>query len=454
MIITKNPATGKELHRYETSTPADTESVLNRLKEGYKDWQNRPVQQRAEKLRQLAELLKERKEGFARLISLEMGKPVTESTAEVEKSHALILYYAEKAEAMLDKRFIAIGDDDAYVRYDPLGVILAVMPWNFPLWQVVRAVIPALMAGNTVLLKHASNVTGCGLEIERLFHDAGLIHEFGFLILSGKDILPVASDDRIAGATLTGSESAGRALASVCGEKLKPVVLELGGSDPFLVLEDADIQKAAAVAASSRLINSGQSCIAAKRFIVHQSVFDDFIGRMQAEMEKSKSGDPLDQSVTLGPLAREDLKEELLQQVENSSSSEVIWKSKTAGDVSGNGHFFPPQILLANENDPVWKEETFGPVAAVQSFDTTDAGIGLANRSRFGLGATVFTSDTDRAHDIAQKLQAGSVSVNGLLRSDMRLPFGGIKASGFGRELSKEGIHAFVNIKSVRISNS
>ena len=414
-------------------------------------WRSTDLAARSGLLRRAADLLEERKERFAALMAAEMGKPVAQGRAEVEKCALGCRFYADRAAEFLAPESIQTEASKSYVAFQPLGVLLAVMPWNFPLWQVFRFAAPALMAGNAALLKHASSVSGCALAIGEIFRDAGFPDGlFGVLLLRAGAVERVLERPEVRAVTLTGSAEAGRAIAAAAGRLLKKSVLELGGSDPYVVLEDAPLTPTVETCVASRLTNSGQSCIAAKRFIVVEKVRREFQDRFVSRMRGVRMGDPMDESVDLGPLARRDLRDALHRQVVESVRKGA--NIALGGEIpAGRGAFYPPTVLIdVAPGMPAYHEETFGPVAAIiAARDEADA-IRIANDSPFGLGAAVFTRDTERGERIAAgSLDAGSCFVNAQVRSDPRLPFGGIKDSGYGRELGPFGIREFVNVKTV-----
>jgi succinate-semialdehyde dehydrogenase/glutarate-semialdehyde dehydrogenase len=447
-----NPSTGETLATFPATAPQDVDHILTAAVAAQKEWAQRPLAERAIPMRKAAALLKQRADEYARIMALEMGKPLKDGVAEANKCAAGCEHYAEHAASYLAPRTEKTDAGRSYVRFDPLGVVLAVMPWNFPFWQVFRFIAPNLMAGNGGLLKHASNVPQCALAIEAVMHDAGFPKDlFRSLLIGSKDVSSLIADPRIAAVTLTGSEPAGREVAATAGRALKPVVLELGGSDPFIVLADADVKLAAETAARARIINAGQSCIAAKRFIVVDAVYQEFLTLFIAAMRKIRVGDPLAADTDIGPQARLDLRDELHRQVQKAvwQGAELVLGGKVP---EGRGAYYPPTVLTkVHRGNLAYSEEIFGPVAAViHARDENDA-IAIANDSRFGLGASLWTSSPATAERLATRMEAGSVFVNGMVKSDPRLPFGGVKASGIGRELGVEGIREFVNIKTVWI---
>ncbi len=448
-----NPRTGETLEAYAETAPEAALEAVRRADRAFREGRAMDFESRARVLRRAAGLLEERKGRFAALMAAEMGKPVAQGRSEVEKCAWACRYFAENAARFLAPEPIATDASRSYVAFPPLGVVLAVMPWNFPFWQVFRFAAPALMAGNGCLLKHASNVSGCSFAIGELLHDSGLPEGlFTVLLLRPEALDPVLEMREVRAVTLTGSSEAGRSVAAKAGRLLKKSVLELGGSDAYIVLEDADLDRAAEACVASRLINTGQSCIAAKRFIVVQEVLDGFTERFLDRMRSKRMGDPMEEKTELGPLARRDLRDQLHGQVEESLRRGA--KLLLGGRVPpGPGAFYPATVLGdAHPGMPAFDEETFGPVAAiVPARDEADA-VRLANATPFGLGASVFTSDASRGERIAaEEVEAGSTFVNDLVRSDPRLPFGGVKDSGYGRELSAFGIREFVNVKTVYV---
>jgi len=445
-----NPATGEVLETFEEWSDEKINSTLKAVDQAFMEWQNTTFDQRSVLMNKAAGVLRDHAEECARIMALEMGKPVTQGKGEIEKCAWICEFYAETAGEFLKDEFITSNATRSFVRFPPLGTVLAVMPWNFPFWQVFRFAAPALMAGNTGVLKHSSNVPRCALAIEDIFRKAGFPdHVFRTLLIGSSRVDGVIENPVIKAVTLTGSEPAGRKVAEKSGEMLKKTVLELGGSDPFIVLSDAALTDSAAVAAQARTVNSGQSCIAAKRFILEDRIAGDFLALFQKNMEGLVVGDPLDEKTEIGPQAREDLMKELHSQVRKSV--EMGARLITGGEpLDRPGYYYPPTILAGvKPGMPAFDEELFGPVAAVIQVQDEQEAIQMANHSSYGLGASLWSRDTKRAEELARRIEAGAVFINGMVASDPRLPFGGIKASGYGRELSHYGIKEFVNIQTV-----
>jgi len=449
-----NPATGQVLQEYATPREAALDDLLHRAVDTQPGFADLPVGRRAEWLSAAADRLRARRDELGRLMTAEMGKTLASAVAEVDKCEWVCRYYAENGAAFLADEVVETGARESRVRFEPLGVVLAIMPWNFPLWQVFRFAAPALIAGNAGLLKHASNVPGCSLAIESVFAEAGFPHgAFQSLLIPAARAEALVADVRIAAVTLTGSEPAGRAVARAAGQHLKKSVLELGGSDPFIVLSDADIESAVKTAVQARIINNGQSCIAAKRFIVSEDVAQEFETRFVHQMESLNTGDPLNPGTDVGPLATESIRSELHRQVVQSVSAGA--RLRTGGVLPpGRGYFYPPTVLTDVPSDcPAAVEELFGPVAPVFRVGSAAEALDLANATEFGLGAAVWTRDERVAAGFVEGLKAGSVFVNGMVASDPRLPFGGIKRSGYGRELGIFGLREFLNVKTVWIGH-
>ncbi|MCI5090458.1 NAD-dependent succinate-semialdehyde dehydrogenase [Phaeodactylibacter sp.] len=448
-----DPTTGKNVKSYKLISNKKLNKTIFGAQAAFQEWSRTDLEERARLLREAARILGEEQDALAMLITREMGKLLKDAKAEVEKCAWVCLYYAQNAERFLRDEYIATEASKSYISYRPLGVILAVMPWNFPFWQVFRFAAPNLMAGNTILLKHAPNVPGCALAIADIMEKAGFPKGvFSSLIIDEKRIKKIIKNRVVRGVTLTGSVGAGRAVAGMAGKALKKTVLELGGSDPYLILDDADVIKAAQVCTKGRLLNNGQSCIGAKRFIVMRQVYNQFLEAFKAQMEEAVMGDPLEAETALGPLARQDLRDQLHAQVKKSlkgGAKRLIGGKKP----KGKGFFYPPTILTdVKKGTPAYHEEFFGPVASViQAWDEEEA-ILIANDTSFGLGSAVFTQNIERGEHIAREhLQAGACFVNEMVKSDPRLPFGGIKDSGYGRELSHYGLREFTNPKTVYI---
>ncbi len=447
-----NPATEEILASFEEHSEKGINEVLDRSVEAFRRWRLQPFAHRSQLMVKAAQQLRVDSDRLAELITLEMGKPLAQSRAEVEKCAWCCEYFAENAEAFLADIPKPSSASESYVAFDPLGPVLAIMPWNFPFWQVFRFAAPTLMAGNVGVLKHASNVPQCAMAIERVFQQAGFPEgAFQALLVPGGKALGLVEDPRIAAVTLTGSEEAGASVAEASGRALKPTVLELGGSDPYIVLEDADVETAARVAIDARFQNAGQSCISAKRFIVVESVADEFQERFRNGIEELVVGDPADGSTRIGPLAKKDLVDTLDQQVQRSvtAGATIVTGGRR---LERRGYFYAPTLITdVKAGMDVFSEETFGPAAALIKAADADEAIDLANDSRFGLGASLWTRDLARGKKLARTIESGSVFINGMVASDPRLPFGGVKRSGYGRELADFGIREFVNIKTVWI---
>jgi succinate-semialdehyde dehydrogenase/glutarate-semialdehyde dehydrogenase len=451
-----NPADGTELGRFEEATGEQVSAAIERAQSAFREWRERPLADRCELLRSLAATLRANKGELAREATLEMGKILREAEGEVEKSAVFCEYYADNAERLLAPEVIEDGGAvENYVRYEPLGVVLAVMPWNFPYVQVFRFAPPTLVAGNVALLKHASNIPGCAVKIEAVFREAGFPEGvFQTLLVGSRAVEGILSDDRVRGVALTGSEAAGSEVAAAAGRNLKRSVMELGGSDPFIVLEDADLDAAARAGCRGRNINAGQACIASKRFIVVDAVAHEFEKKLTDAVAALEVGDPLEPATDVGPLARPDLVDDLRRQVDESVADGAV--VATGGfDVDRPGCFVRPIVMTGVTPDmAVFREETFGPVAAVVRVSDADEAVAVANDSDFGLGASVWTSDLERGKQVASRVDSGMVFVNSIVFSDARLPFGGTKRSGYGRELGEYGIREFVDVKSVAVHSA
>lgn len=450
MIHSVNPATGETLASFHVHDSQAIDKTLAAAVAAQQSWRNQSVAQRTELLTSLARVLRERKTEFAKIITLEMGKPLAEATGEIEKCAVTCDYYASHAAAFLTDDVVASNASDSRIVYDPLGVVLAIMPWNYPFWQVLRGSVPAMAAGNAVVLKHAGNVPQCAQALGSLFDEAGAPQGlFGVLLVESSAVRAIIEDPRIAAVTFTGSTPVGRAIASQAGNALKKQVLELGGSDPFIVLADADVQAAAKAAVKARFQNTGQSCISAKRFIVEHAVADEFADAMCDLTAQLVVGDPMACGTDIGPMARQNLRDELHAQVLATVKQGATLR--VGGHVlPQTGHYYAPTVLDHVGVDMVAaREETFGPVAAIiRVRDATEA-IAVANSTEFGLGAALWTSDMTRAQRLSRQIEAGAVFINGVVASDARLPFGGLKQSGYGRELGIHGLREFTNIKTV-----
>lgn len=448
-----NPATGEMIRRFRALSADEIETKLAQAYRARVAWARTPVAERAHVVHRAGEILDERKRDFGELMTREMGKTLRSAVEEAAKCATGCRYYAEHAEEFVRDELVDIDGERGYVAFQPLGVVLAIMPWNFPFWQVIRFAAPALCAGNVGLLKHASNVPQCALALEALFEEAGAPKGVFQTLLIGSDAIPaLLDDDRVAAATLTGSEHAGSEVASHAGLRIKKTVLELGGSDPFIVMPTANLERAAGTAVKARNINNGQSCIAAKRFIVHGEIFEEFCDLFVQHTRKLVVGDPMDEHTDIGPLATAQIRDDLAKQVEETvkCGGRVLIGGKRP---SGPGFYYEPTVITdVPAGSPAYRAEVFGPVAALIRADDIDQAIDIANDSRFGLGASAWTTEGGETRRFAAELEAGSIFINGMVASDPRFPFGGIKKSGYGRELSAYGLREFVNIKTVRIA--
>ncbi|MEL6928947.1 MAG: NAD-dependent succinate-semialdehyde dehydrogenase [Cyanobacteria bacterium J06600_6] len=452
-IATINPATGETLKTFTPLTDSEIETKLTFAAETFRSYRQTSFEQRSEWLNKAAEILEQDTLKYAQIMTTEMGKTLQSAIAEAEKCAKVCRFYAEKAPEFLADVAIDSDASQSYVAYQPLGTILAVMPWNFPFWQVFRFAAPALMAGNVGILKHASNVPQCALAIESILTKAGFPKgAFQTLLIGASQVKGIMEDDRVKAATLTGSEPAGAALATTAGQQIKKVVLELGGSDPFIVLESADIDEAVKTAVKARMLNNGQSCIAAKRFIVAASIRDRFQAELMKQFQALTIGDPMDKETDIGPLATDSIRSELDEQVQDAvkQGAKILIGGEIISDRPGN--YYQPTILTDIPVDSAAAQtEFFGPVALLFSVENIDEAIALANNIPFGLGGSAWTTDEKEIKRLAREIEAGAVFINGMVKSDPRLPFGGIKRSGYGRELSSQGIHEFVNIKTIWI---
>src|SRR4051812_168928 len=446
------PYTQEVKAEYELMTDDAINNCLSLAEKAYKQWRKTSFKERSMLMLRVAELLITKRNDLAYTITLEMGKTLKEAKAEVEKCATSCRYYAENAERFLKEEMMPSDASKSYVRYDPIGAILAIMPWNFPFWQVFRFAIPYLMAGNVALLKHARNVRGTAIAIEKLLLEAGFPPGGFQKLIFGTDVIEtIINHDIVQGVTLTGSEFAGSEVASVAGKAIKKTVMELGGSDPFIVLDDADMEKAAEIATSSRMQNAGQSCIAAKRFIVVGKAKNDFLHCFEQKIKELKQGDPFISNVTTGPIAKIDLAEQLEHQVQDSIQKGA---HLLTGGARNKCNFQPSLLTNVRKGMPAFDEEMFGPVASVIEAIDEDNAIGIANESRYGLAASVWTRDIEKAERMAKEINSGAVFINALVKSDPRYPFGGVKKSGYGRELSSFGIKEFMNIKTVYVGKS
>jgi succinate-semialdehyde dehydrogenase/glutarate-semialdehyde dehydrogenase len=454
-IASINPGTGETLKSFEALSEAQIEEKLKLADSTFRIYRQTPFAERARLMMRAAEILETEKEAFGKTMTTEMGKPLKAAIAEAEKCAWVCRYYAENAQQHLADQFVETNAEKSYVHFQPLGPVLAVMPWNFPFWQVFRFAAPALMAGNVGLLKHASNVPQCALAIEDIFARAGFPKGTFQTLLIGSDAVErILNDHRVVAATLTGSEPAGRSVAATAGKQIKKTVLELGGSDPFIVMPSANLAEAVTTAVKARTINNGQSCIAAKRFIVAAEIYDDFEKQFVTEMQALKIGDPMTESTDIGPLATPQIVNDLEEQVKKAvaSGARVLAGGKK---IDRPGNFFEPTVLVDIDlNTPVSCEEIFGPVAMLFRVSSVDEAMHVANATPFGLGSAAWTNDAAEQRRFIEELEAGAVFINGMVASDPRLPFGGVKHSGYGRELAEFGIREFTNIKTVWIGDS
>ncbi|WP_455275071.1 NAD-dependent succinate-semialdehyde dehydrogenase [Rhizobium herbae] len=452
MIVSINPTTGKEIVSFEAHDDAYVDATLSAAVNAQKTWRKLPVEERVKMIDGMAKSLRAGKQNYAALITAEMGKPISESEAEIEKCAYNCDFYAAHAATYLANEPVPSNASESVVAFDPLGVVLAIMPWNYPFWQFFRFAAPAFAAGNGAILKHANNVPQCALAVEEVMRVAGCPDGlFATLLIDSSKVGGIISDDRIAAVTLTGSTEVGAIVASQAGRALKKQVLELGGSDPFIVLADANLEEAAAVAVRARYINVGQSCVNAKRFIVEEKIADRFVDLFCAGVAKLKIGDPMARDTNIGPMARENLMMGLHAQVEKTVAAGASLKMG-GKPLEREGFYYPPTVLdYVTPDMTAFREETFGPVAAIIRVKDAEEAIRLANQTEFGLGASIWTKDLDRARRLAGEIDAGAVFINGMVASDPRYPFGGIKRSGYGRELGVYGIREFVNVKTIWI---
>lgn len=453
MLKSINPHNNLLTNEYQEYSNVEIEGYISEIDENFQKYRNTPFAQRADLMRLVASELRENKYSLAKLATLEMGKNINSAITEIEKCATVCDYYAKNAEIFLANEIIETEYKKSYIAYKPLGIVLAIMPWNFPYWQVFRFLAPTLMAGNTALLKHSSNVSGCALAIHEIISKIYPYKVFQTLLIGASRIKNLIQDTRIKAVTLTGSEAAGVSVGAACGEQIKKVVLELGGSDPFIVMPSSNIELAVSTAVSARTLNNGQSCIAAKRFIVHEDIYDLFIEKMRQEFAKLKIGNPILPSTEVGPIAKPEFLLELHSQVEQSikqGATLVCGGYKIEDTELSGGNYYAPTILANVTNQMTcFKEETFGIVATITKAGSLDSAIRLANESKFGLGASAWTNKEDEAEQFINRIEAGSVFINSMVKSDARLPFGGIKSSGIGRELGSYGIKEFVNIKTI-----
>ncbi|TDY63980.1 NAD-dependent succinate-semialdehyde dehydrogenase [Algibacter lectus] len=449
MITTNNPFNNKDIETYKLHTESEVQEIIDKGANAFKDWKMKTIGDRTDMLNKVSQLLLERKQEYAELMTKEMGKPISQSIAEIEKCSAVCDFYVKNAAYFLADELIKTDAKESFISYDPSGTILAIMPWNYPFWQVMRFAAPTLTAGNTAILKHASNTTGCALAMERLFIDAGYPEGcFQTVLIGHEDIETIIAHESVAGVTLTGSEKAGRSIAALAGKHLKKSVMELGGNNACIILEDAKLEKHIDTIVMARMQNAGQSCIAAKRFIVVDAIYDEFIEAFKKRVAEIKKGDPMEMDTEIGVMARKDLVEGLEKQVEDS----IKKSAKVTYGYNNDGNYFEPTILEdVKPGMPAFDEELFGPVAAIIRVADKQEAIETATHSKFGLGTMIFTKDLEAARKLISDIPDGAFFINDMVKSDPQLPFGGTKASGYGRELSQEGILEFVNKKTVYI---
>ena len=445
-----NPLTGKKIKEYKCFSEDKVNSLINNVDDNYQLWKNISIDKRAEILLSIGKKLKSELDIHSKMISTEMGKPITESRAEVLKCIWVIEFYVQNAKKFLENEYIDTEYDESFIQYEPLGIIFGVMPWNFPYWQVFRFIVPSLMAGNVCIVKHAPNVSGCALLIEKLF-DENLIYKniFKVLLVSESEVSRIISNVKVSAVTMTGSENAGSQVAMKSGQEIKKTVLELGGSDSFIVLEDANVDIASEIAIKSRFFNSGQSCIAAKRFLVHKDIYDIFIKKIKKSILDLKMGDPLLKETDIGPLAKVEFVDKLDEFVKSSIKKGA---KCLIGGKKKDCFYYPTLLVDVDETMDVFNHETFGPIFCVIKINNTEEAIKISNNSIYGLGGSIWTSDLQKGKEIASKIESGAVFINDMTKSDPRLPFGGIKKSGFGKELSVYGIKEFVNMKTITVS--
>ena len=445
-----NPATGKTINEYQEYSNSDVNSIINNVSNEFFIWKNISFDERKNILLLIGDKMKSNIDTHSKMISIEMGKPIVESRAEILKCIWVIEYYAKNAEKFLDKEIINSDYTESYIQYDPLGIVFGIMPWNFPYWQVFRFIAPSLMAGNVCILKHASNVSGCALLIEELVNDCSPYKNiFKTLLISSSKVENVICNSKVKAVTLTGSEQAGSQVAMKAGEQIKKTVLELGGSDSYIVLDDANLELSAKTAVIARFLNTGQSCIAAKRFFVHNKVYDSFIEKVKNIIIDLKVGDPLLEETQIGPLA----KPEFVNEVDELVKSSIKKGARClVGGKKKNSYYYPTLLVDVDQSMDVFKYETFGPVFCIVRINNVEEAIKLANNSDYGLGGSVWTSSIEKGKEVASKIETGAVFINDMTKSDPRLPFGGVKKSGYGVELSKYGIREFVNMKTVVVN--